>query len=186
VIPHAYSNALGEPALDLRAESRRSLDIPSDRPVLTFLAGRAPHNLDALRDLETAVLPLLSEPATVLVVGGRCGTRQPGGRGLRDRHLGYVDDLTGVLAATDVALNPVSGSGSSVKVADYLGAGLPVVSTPTGARGFEQYVHVAKLSDFPTAIAAALRQSSPHRTPPEELSTRRIGSRLRQAYEGVL
>jgi glycosyltransferase involved in cell wall biosynthesis len=40
--------------------------------------------------------------------------------------------------AADIALNPMfSGSGTNLKMLDYFAAGLPVVSTPAGARGLE-------------------------------------------------
>lgn len=43
-----------------------------------------------------------------------------------------------VLAASDIALNPMdSGSGSNLKMLDYLAAGLPVITTPFGRRGLE-------------------------------------------------
>jgi glycosyltransferase involved in cell wall biosynthesis len=43
-----------------------------------------------------------------------------------------------LLCAADIALNPVvSGSGSNLKMLDYAAAGLPILSTPFGARGFE-------------------------------------------------
>lgn len=43
-----------------------------------------------------------------------------------------------LLAAADVALNPMRlGSGSNLKLLEYLAAGIPVVSTPFGARGVD-------------------------------------------------
>src|SRR5690606_14941585 len=42
-----------------------------------------------------------------------------------------------LLEACDIALNPLfDGSGSSLKVPEYLSAGLPVMSSEIGARGF--------------------------------------------------
>lgn len=52
--------------------------------------------------------------------------------------MGMVDDETKdvVLGVVDVALNPMmSGSGTNLKMLDYLAAGVPVISTPIGARG---------------------------------------------------
>jgi glycosyltransferase involved in cell wall biosynthesis len=52
---------------------------------------------------------------------------------------GWVSETVkfGLLAAATVALNPMqSGYGSNVKVPDYLAAGVPVLTTPFGARGF--------------------------------------------------
>ena len=54
--------------------------------------------------------------------------------------LGIIDNETKnlVLKASDIALNPVTtGSGTSVKMIEYMAMGLPIVSTPIGARGLE-------------------------------------------------
>ena len=54
------------------------------------------------------------------------------------RALGVVSEgaLTALLRAADVGLNPMaSGSGTNLKMLDYAGHGLLVLSTPVGARG---------------------------------------------------
>jgi glycosyltransferase involved in cell wall biosynthesis len=60
------------------------------------------------------------------------------------------------LSMADVALNPItSGGGSNLKLLEYLAAGLPVVSTPFGARGFEdlkKYITIAELESFAEAM----------------------------------
>jgi glycosyltransferase involved in cell wall biosynthesis len=52
---------------------------------------------------------------------------------------GRIDDAAkaAVFAQATLALNPMrGGSGSNLKIVDYAAAGLPVVTTPFGARGF--------------------------------------------------
>lgn len=56
--------------------------------------------------------------------------------------VGVVDDEEKniLLGAADIALNPMmSGSGSNLKMLDYFAAGVPVISTPFGARGIEAH-----------------------------------------------
>ncbi|GCF15212.1 hypothetical protein Harman_31470 [Haloarcula mannanilytica] len=49
---------------------------------------------------------------------------------------GYVDELPGALQLADIALCPLfSGSGTKLKMLDYLAAGLPTITTPVGAQG---------------------------------------------------
>lgn len=49
---------------------------------------------------------------------------------------GYVSDLPGALSLADIALCPLTmGSGTKLKMLDYLAAGLPIVTTPVGAQG---------------------------------------------------
>ena len=58
---------------------------------------------------------------------------------------------------SDVALNPMlSGSGTNIKMLDYMAAGLPVITTPVGARGLdiENYNNaiICDVSEFPKKI----------------------------------
>lgn len=65
---------------------------------------------------------------------------------------------THLLDAADVAVNPMrSGSGTNLKLIEYLAAGVPVLSTPFGARGVDvaDGVHLALAA--PEAFAAGLR-----------------------------
>ncbi|MEO6988197.1 MAG: glycosyltransferase family 4 protein [Aquihabitans sp.] len=68
---------------------------------------------------------------------------------------------TALLDAADVALNPMrSGSGTNLKLIEYLTAGVPVVSTPFGARGVEvvdgEHLLLAPPERFADAIATVL------------------------------
>src|SRR4029077_19852371 len=77
--------------------------------------------------------------------------------------LGVVDDetLAALLATADVALNPMlSGAGSNLKLATYLAAGVPVITTPLGARGSElvdgDTALICPAEMFPDAIVRVL------------------------------
>jgi glycosyltransferase involved in cell wall biosynthesis len=190
VVPNGFGEKVDEGQGErLREGARRRFGIGANERVLLFLGGRAAHNVAALAALEEVVLPGLRRPATLLVAG-RCA--QPGSR--RDGHvrvvrLGFVDDLNSVLAAADIALNPVSmGSGSSVKLADYLAAGLPVISTPVGMRGFERHrdgIQIAELAGFAEAIDAAAHDAAAPSRSPQDLSIEAVGRRLLEAYERI-
>ena len=76
--------------------------------------------------------------------------------------LGTLDDRAKdvALGSADLALNPMeTGSGSNLKMLDYMAAGTPVLSTPFGARGLRfkdgQHLLVAPLIRFPHAIEEA-------------------------------
>lgn len=75
---------------------------------------------------------------------------------------GVLDDAdkSAVMQACSIAINPMmSGSGSNVKLADYLANGLFVVTTVFGQRGYpdviQDHINVVALDDF-------LRQYSQH------------------------
>lgn len=49
---------------------------------------------------------------------------------------GFVEDLPGILSLADVAICPLTlGSGTKLKMLDYLAAGLPIVTTEVGTQG---------------------------------------------------
>ena len=51
---------------------------------------------------------------------------------------GFVEEIDRYLAAADVAFNPVThGGGTNIKLFDYFAHGLPVLTTPFGARGID-------------------------------------------------
>jgi len=79
--------------------------------------------------------------------------------------LGEVSDAvkTTVLETVDVALAPLmTGSGTNLKVVEYLAAGIPVVSTPVGMRGLhvpQECVRVASIETFGAAIRRELAEA---------------------------
>jgi glycosyltransferase involved in cell wall biosynthesis len=104
--------------------------------------------------------------------------------------LAFKQDLLGV---ADVALNPVrTGSGSNLKMLDYFAAGIPVLSTPFGARGLgvtagahyveaEPWAMTKVLEQWPAEAmdARAARVEAARRHVEEHMSWDAIGSRLR-------
>lgn len=65
-----------------------------------------------------------------------------------------------LLGAADVALNPMRlGSGTNLKLLEYLAVGVPVVSTPFGARGIDVVDGEHLLLAEPDRFAAAVRAS---------------------------
>ena len=71
---------------------------------------------------------------------------------------GFVEDLDGLLELSDIALCPlVKGSGTKLKMLDYLAAGLPVVTTTVGTQGIPiKDGEDAIVRDKPEEIAKAL------------------------------
>jgi glycosyltransferase involved in cell wall biosynthesis len=76
---------------------------------------------------------------------------------------GVVDDETksAVMQSCALAINPMlSGSGSNVKLADYIGNGLHVVTTEFGQRGYpasaQAHLSIASIDGFATALEQTL------------------------------
>jgi glycosyltransferase involved in cell wall biosynthesis len=190
VVPNGFDDGLlGFDRAALRAEARDSLELDPEERVLLFVGGPARHNRDAVAFLEQRLLPSL-QPGVVLLVAGGCakpGRAEPA-PGRRVRRLGYVDDLRPLFAAADVGVNPVAhGSGSQLKIAEYLAAGLPIVTTPVGMRGYEshaRFLTVAELDEFRAAVESA--QPAHERPDVSGLTWTALGRRLHSAYTRLL
>jgi glycosyltransferase involved in cell wall biosynthesis len=188
VVPNGFDDALLELDRDqLRQPLRAELGLADDELLLLFVGGGAEHNHRAVRVLERDVLPAVSRPAR-LVVAGKAG-KALSGTDARTVGIGYVEDMRPWFAAADVGLNPVTyGSGSNLKVAEYLAAGLPVVTTPVGARGFERWADRMRVVDI-DGFASALESLPPVAPPPpgiEELAWGGIAGRLHGLYSRLL
>jgi hypothetical protein len=70
--------------------------------------------------------------------------------------LGFVDNISEIYQAADIAVNPIlTGSGTNVKTIECLGAGLDLVSTEFGIRGYEalrNYILVCDVKDMAQVI----------------------------------
>jgi glycosyltransferase involved in cell wall biosynthesis len=168
-----------------RAAARRALGLGGERALL-FVGSDFLHNRLAVADLFRHVVPQLRELEARLVLAGAVAgafvaraEREGGGR---VRCLGSLPDLLPVLWAADVALHPVTtGAGSNLKLPMYLGAALPVLSTPFGTRGFGQlapYVTQAPVEGFATALARGLAYDPAVADPLAWYSWDAIGRRL--------
>ncbi|MGH7725987.1 MAG: glycosyltransferase [Candidatus Eiseniibacteriota bacterium] len=151
---------LRPPTPEEKRGAREALGLAPEETGLLFLGTDFEHNRKAVADLFTHVVPVLEEAgARLWIVGGVSTTfrtrAESEGRG-RVRAVPEQSDLTPYLWGADVGLNPVTtGAGSNVKLPNYLAAGLDVLSTPFGVRGFERlvpHVAIAPIAEFQAAL----------------------------------
>jgi glycosyltransferase involved in cell wall biosynthesis len=125
-----------------RAEARRRLDWPADRPIL--LSVRRLVRRMGLENLIDAIQRVRRErPDVLLLIGGRGPLAdelhqriRAAGLAANVRLLGLIpeDDLPTAYAAADLSLVPtVALEGFGLVTAESLGAGTPVLGTPVGA-----------------------------------------------------
>ena len=128
-----------------------------------------PPNIQAARFLALEVMPRVWEqvPEARLVL---CG-KNPADDVLalaspRVVVTGTVPSVTPTLAAATVYANALfTGAGSSLKTLEPLAAGIPMVSTPVGARGYPleagtHYLHAQTAPEFAAAILSVLRDGA--------------------------
>lgn len=131
------------------------------RPLAVFVASYHGPNLPAADDV--LALAQRCPDWTFALVGSVCHHLQGQALPANLLVLGLVEEgvLRALLRAADVGLNPMrSGSGTNLKMLDYAGHGLLILSTPVGARGLafaagSHYVE-REVQDF----AAALQELS--------------------------
>lgn len=136
---------------------------PEVTRLAVFLGSWHPPNNEAARAI-ISMAPALPEVGFVLI-GSHTGSLR---RCLLPQNVLPVGEVSdgvkrSLLASADVALAPLtSGSGTNLKIVEYLAAGVPVVSTPFGMRGVRApagVVRTSQIGHFPEAIRAVLDRS---------------------------
>lgn len=161
VIPNGYDEtALRAPTAAERERARAALGLGPGDYAAVFVGSDVPHNREAVRFLVDTVGPQVARAAVVTLVAGsvsRAVTRREPWL----RVAGEVDDLNSVLHAADAGLNPVTqGGGSNVKLPTCLAAGLAVVTTPFGLRGYGSLADLTVVAE-PAGFAEALASRPP-------------------------
>lgn len=136
LIPNGIDAALYAPHARMREQARLELGFKPDDKVILFSGSRFAPNTEALAALQTYVdqnKDRLKAASLKFLVVGSVATAQ------RQENLiatGFVPSVLPYFQAADFAINPVErGSGSNVKLFEYLAARLPVLSTAFGVRG---------------------------------------------------
>ncbi len=143
LVPNGVDIEAIRPATAVECDwARRELDLPIDKPVLIFIGSGYGPNTEAAAFIVKKIAPQMSQ--CTFAIAGSVKESYQASNGSRAPEnvvwLGTVEAERRVAFyhAADIALNPMfSGSGTNLKMLDYFAAGLPVVSTPAGARGLE-------------------------------------------------
>lgn len=143
-----------------KVSARKALNIFDGAYVAIFIGSPYAPNVEAATFITEQIAPLM--PQVTFVISGGVS------EGMKSRLTNVI--ITGRLEedikklwfkAADIGVNPMmSGSGTNIKMFDYMAMSLPVVTTSIGARGIETGSRRAFLVAEPTAqaFAAAIEQ----------------------------
>lgn len=124
------------PSVTARAAAKQGLGVTQSTLVMFLGSGYGPNN-QAARYVAKQLAPRM--PNVGFTIIGGCGDSLTGIKVGANVYLpGIVDESQKRLwlEATDIAVNPMTeGSGTCIKMFDYMAASLPVVATMIGARG---------------------------------------------------
>jgi glycosyltransferase involved in cell wall biosynthesis len=139
------------PNLTMRLTARRLLKLDANAFTAIFLGSAYAPNVQAGEFIIKDIAPAM--PAVTFLIAGGVGScltsTLPNVR--ITGQIPEADKLL-LLQASDIALNPMmSGSGTNIKMFDFMAMGLPVVSTSVGARGIHCGGKQALLVVPPTA-----------------------------------
>ena len=112
------------------------------RKIVSFVGSGHPANIEATEYIISNIAPKLCDCEFLIIGDAGKSIKKINSKNVR--LMGFVDEemKKTILRATDIALNPMFyGSGTNLKMLEYLAAGLPTVSTPIGARGIELEDH---------------------------------------------
>jgi len=130
------------PSKEERERARQEFGLAEEKPTVIFIGSGYGPNTEAATFLVKEVAPRL--PNCMIMIAGSVKDSYQAAHGPSSPEnviwLGTVDAARRLsfYHAADIALNPMfSGSGTNLKMLDYFAAGLPVISTPAGARGLE-------------------------------------------------
>lgn len=154
IVPNGVMAYRDPPASqERRQQARQALRIGEGEFLAIFIGSPYGPNALAAEFITRELAPAMPQ-VTFVIAGGV-------GQGMKAalpniRITGQIDEAnkTQWLYACDIAINPMmSGSGTNIKMFDFMAMGLPVVTTEIGARGIETGGRRAMLVAEPTARA---------------------------------
>ncbi|MGV2982045.1 FkbM family methyltransferase [Camelimonas sp. ID_303_24] len=157
-----FSQRIAPVTIAKKASLKTALNLPEGSPTAFFIGSDYTPNVEAAKILIEKLAPLCPEMFFV-IAGGVCD-RLPPDVPKNVRLAGHLSERAkvGWLNAADIAVNPMlSGSGTNIKMFDFAAAGLPIVSTPIGARGIvEASSYGVEICDPDSMAATLLRYAS--------------------------
>lgn len=142
--------------VDQRRENKKTLELENEKLAL-FMGSWHKPNLEACEEI--LKIALQCPEVKFLLMGSQCAYFENRKKMLPPNvgMLGLVseEEKKRIFAVVDFALNPMlSGSGTNLKMFDYMSAGIPVITTEFGTRGIDNkdVFIISEIEDMPKVI----------------------------------
>jgi glycosyltransferase involved in cell wall biosynthesis len=160
IIPNGVNIANFQLSDKIKKEEMKKRMELNEKKVILFIGSKHLPNVEAIGEIIRFSKKIENKNIVFLVAGRGSETFK---NIKKDNILftGYIDDITPYFKAADIAINPMlSGSGTNIKMLEYMASGLPVISTPIGARGLDivnnEHAIIANIDDFPEKLEELL------------------------------
>ncbi len=167
------------------ANYAQALSVPTEPrfDVVYFGNLRTPNNVDAVRWLIEAALPLIKRPGLRVLLAGSDPSDEVRRLAASDRRIELLanpPDMAAVVRQGRVLVNPVrAGSGVNLKSVEMLFTRAALVSSRIGVQGLQPEVQACfTLADEPADFARAIEQALDQPVPPTQLAQRQAVSHL--------
>ncbi|WP_151733829.1 glycosyltransferase family 4 protein ['Paenibacillus yunnanensis' Narsing Rao et al. 2020] len=131
-----------------------------DDKIVVFIGSWHKPNLEAVEQI-LSFAPTLPD-CHFIIMGSQCGAFKDITPPPNVAFAGIVSEemKSLIYSVADIAINPmVNGSGTNLKIAEYMANGIPVISTEVGARGYNfkrEHLLIADLDEFAAKIIQLL------------------------------
>jgi glycosyltransferase involved in cell wall biosynthesis len=200
VIPSGCT-ILNLPDKKCKSDLKKEIGINPDT-IIIFFHGLFTHppNKDAFKIIEHYIAPKFRKinERVLFVIGG---TDAPKFERTNIKSLGFIKNLYKVMLAADMAIVPLrKGAGTKLKVLDYLGVCLPIVTTKKGIDGIDakNYEHAIIVDDINEEFINAIKYLidneeernrmgiNARKLAEERYDWNKIGDKLDKLYRGIL
>lgn len=131
-----FSERIQPASAEQKIEARNQLGAAEGAFIGFFIGSNYAPNIEAAHFIIEQLAAEL--PDVLFIIGGGVCSQIPAKLPTNVRSIGFLEEQDKIrwLHASDFAINPMfSGSGTNIKMFDFMSAGLPVVTTQVGARG---------------------------------------------------
>jgi polysaccharide biosynthesis protein PslH len=173
VVPNGVNLHRFSFTLSAQSQLKKKLELSSEKKIVLFHGVMdARQNYEAARLIIDFIAPKITD-ATFLIIGANAPRWLESKAKLQKNVslIGYASNIEEYIAVADVCIAPIqSGSGTRLKVLEYLAAGKPIVATTKAVEGIsiDKGVHSSILrevnEDFVDAIKQLLTDNSTNKT----------------------